>query len=163
MAICMAQAFPGVSVDTLTLSEEQAHLARQRIADIGLGPRPCQRCVDAELLTAESGDVQGSMDLLYDEGRKRAPGCCCEQPRVRVHLMDYRSMPKEWEGVFDRVVSVEMIEAVGQEFLEVRWLERGLARGSLDRIFLSVEVLGSGRLGLEEGHWSWGGAGDHPA
>ncbi|EPT05160.1 hypothetical protein FOMPIDRAFT_1111662, partial [Fomitopsis schrenkii] len=88
MAICMAQAFPGVSVDTLTLSEEQAHLARQRIADIGLGPRPCQRC-----------------------------------PRVRVHLMDYRSMPKEWEGVFDRVVSVEMIEAVGQEFLEKYWAQ----------------------------------------
>ncbi|KAH9841488.1 Mycolic acid cyclopropane synthetase-domain-containing protein [Rhodofomes roseus] len=83
MAICMAQAFPGVTVDTLTLSEEQAHLARQRVAEIGLGPRPCQK--------------------------------------VRVHLMDYRSMPKEWEGIFDRIVSVEMVEAVGQEFLETYW------------------------------------------
>ncbi|KZT73861.1 CFS1-like protein, partial [Daedalea quercina L-15889] len=82
MAICMAQAFSGVTVDTLTLSEEQAHLARQRVADIGLGPR---------------------------------------RARVRVHLMDYRSMPKEWEGVFDRLVSVEMVEAVGQEFLETYW------------------------------------------
>ncbi|KAF8158538.1 CFS1-like protein [Crassisporium funariophilum] len=33
--------------------------------------------------------------------------------RVRVHLMDYRSMPREWEGEFGRVVSVEMVEAVG--------------------------------------------------
>lgn len=41
--------------------------------------------------------------------------------RVRVHLMDYRNMPKEWEGKFDRFVSVEMIEAVGREFLETYW------------------------------------------
>lgn len=37
---------------------------------------------------------------------------------VRVHLMDYRRMPKEFEGAFDRVVSIEMIEAVGLEYLE---------------------------------------------
>ncbi|KAJ7677474.1 CFS1-like protein [Mycena rosella] len=37
--------------------------------------------------------------------------------RINVHLMDYRNMPAEWEGAFDRVVSIEMIEAVGSEFL----------------------------------------------
>ncbi|KAL0961278.1 hypothetical protein HGRIS_006238 [Hohenbuehelia grisea] len=41
--------------------------------------------------------------------------------RIRVHLMDYRSMPAEWEGTFDRVISVEMIEAVGAEFLKKYW------------------------------------------
>ncbi|KAI0077595.1 S-adenosyl-L-methionine-dependent methyltransferase [Panus rudis PR-1116 ss-1] len=41
--------------------------------------------------------------------------------RVRCHLMDYRDMPAEWEGAFDRVVSIEMIEAVGKEFLETYW------------------------------------------
>ncbi|KAG6878299.1 hypothetical protein C0993_009305 [Termitomyces sp. T159_Od127] len=41
--------------------------------------------------------------------------------RIEVHLMDYRDMPPEWEGAFDRVVSVEMIEAVGAEFLERYW------------------------------------------
>ncbi|KAF4599518.1 Vacuolar fusion protein mon1 [Pleurotus pulmonarius] len=41
--------------------------------------------------------------------------------RIRVHLMDYRNMPPEWEGSFDRVISVEMIEAVGFEFLEKYW------------------------------------------
>ncbi|KAF6744463.1 cyclopropane-fatty-acyl-phospholipid synthase [Ephemerocybe angulata] len=41
--------------------------------------------------------------------------------RITVHLMDYRAMPSEWEASFDRVVSVEMIEAVGKEFLEVYW------------------------------------------
>ena len=41
--------------------------------------------------------------------------------KIRVHLMDYRAMPKEWEASFDRMVSVEMIEAVGKEFLEEYW------------------------------------------
>lgn len=41
--------------------------------------------------------------------------------KIRVHLMDYRAMPEEWQGTFDRFVSVEMIEAVGREFLEGYW------------------------------------------
>ncbi|PPR07764.1 hypothetical protein CVT24_003714 [Panaeolus cyanescens] len=41
--------------------------------------------------------------------------------RITVHLMDYRDMPPEWEGRFARMVSVEMIEAVGREFLEKYW------------------------------------------
>jgi len=41
--------------------------------------------------------------------------------RIRVHLMDYRNMPAEWEGCFARFVSVEMIEAVGRNFLEDFW------------------------------------------
>ena len=30
-------------------------------------------------------------------------------------------MPKEWEGAFDRMISIEMIEAVGAEFLGLYW------------------------------------------
>ncbi|KAJ6475045.1 CFS1-like protein [Mycena vitilis] len=41
--------------------------------------------------------------------------------RITVHLMDYRNMPADWEGMFDRVVSIEMIEAVGSEFLVGYW------------------------------------------
>lgn len=41
--------------------------------------------------------------------------------RIAVHLMDYRAMPEEWEGAFDRFISVEMIEAVGREYLEKYW------------------------------------------
>ncbi|KAI5123172.1 hypothetical protein M0805_000872 [Coniferiporia weirii] len=41
--------------------------------------------------------------------------------RVSVHLLDYRAMPAEWAGRFDRVVSIEMVEAVGLEFLEEYW------------------------------------------
>ncbi|KAI0688988.1 S-adenosyl-L-methionine-dependent methyltransferase [Cytidiella melzeri] len=57
------------------------------------------------------------------------------ESRVRVHLMDYRALPKEWEHAFDRVVSIEMIEAVGKEYYEtyfsqIDWalkLETGVA------------------------------------
>jgi len=41
--------------------------------------------------------------------------------RIRVHLVDYREMPRDWEGLFDRVVSVEMVEAVGLENIDVYW------------------------------------------
>ena len=42
--------------------------------------------------------------------------------RIRVHLIDYREMPREWEGLFDRVVSIEMIEAVGLENVDAYWV-----------------------------------------
>jgi cyclopropane-fatty-acyl-phospholipid synthase len=41
--------------------------------------------------------------------------------RIRVHLLDYREMPLEWESSFDRVVSIEMVEAVGLENIDVYW------------------------------------------
>jgi cyclopropane-fatty-acyl-phospholipid synthase len=37
--------------------------------------------------------------------------------KIKVHLMDYRDMPSKWTDYFDRVVSIEMLEAVGIEFL----------------------------------------------
>jgi cyclopropane-fatty-acyl-phospholipid synthase len=50
--------------------------------------------------------------------------------RIRVHLLDYREMPREWDGAFDRVVSVEMVEAVGLENVDVYWavIDRVLKR-----------------------------------
>lgn len=38
--------------------------------------------------------------------------------KIKVHLMDYRDMPAKWTDYFDRVVSIEMLEAVGIEFLQ---------------------------------------------
>jgi len=43
------------------------------------------------------------------------------EDRIKVHLMDHRNMPEEWENAFDRVVSIEMIEAGGAECLEKYW------------------------------------------
>ncbi|KAI9058495.1 cyclopropane-fatty-acyl-phospholipid synthase [Trametes sanguinea] len=79
LAILVTSTIPDTTVDTLTLSTQQAALARARADAAGVGDR------------------------------------------VRVHLMDYRNMPAEWEGAFDRMVSVEMVEAVGKEYLETYW------------------------------------------
>lgn len=78
MSLLITSTIPGTTVDTLTLSTQQAELARSRATAAGLSDR------------------------------------------IRVHLMDYRNMPPEWEGAFDRLVSVEMVEAVGKEYMEVR-------------------------------------------
>ncbi|TFK93103.1 cyclopropane-fatty-acyl-phospholipid synthase [Polyporus arcularius HHB13444] len=79
MSLLITSTIPGTTVDTLTLSTQQAELARKRAADAGLSDR------------------------------------------ITVHLMDYRNMPPEWEGAFDRLVSVEMVEAVGREYMETYW------------------------------------------
>ncbi|PPQ75642.1 hypothetical protein CVT26_001622 [Gymnopilus dilepis] len=79
LAIRIAQQYPHVLIDTITLSSAQKVLAEQRIAAEGL------------------------------------------DDRITVHLMDYRNMPSEWKGRFARFVSIEMIEAVGKEFLERYW------------------------------------------
>lgn len=36
---------------------------------------------------------------------------------IEVLLCDYRALPTPREGLYDKVVSIEMLEAVGREFL----------------------------------------------
>ena len=43
------------------------------------------------------------------------------EDRVRIHLMDYRSMPESWKGSFDRLISIEMMEAIGREYMDTFW------------------------------------------
>jgi cyclopropane-fatty-acyl-phospholipid synthase len=57
------------------------------------------------------------------------------EDRIHVHLLDYREMPREWDGSFDRVVSVEMIEAVGRENVEVYW-------SAIDRVLKNTNAAG---------------------
>jgi cyclopropane-fatty-acyl-phospholipid synthase len=74
--------------------------------------------------------------------------------RIRVHLVDYREMPREWEGLFDRVVSVEMVEAVGLENIDSYWaaidwvLKTDTGGGAIQSITIpeasQSSVLGSG-------------------
>ena len=75
----LAVQLTGCTVDTITLSSEQASLARKRIDALGLSAS------------------------------------------ITVHLMDYRDIPREWDGQFDRFVSIEVIEAIGRQFLDVYW------------------------------------------
>ena len=112
MSLLITSTIPGTTVDTLTLSTQQAALARRRAADAGLADR------------------------------------------VRVHLMDYRAMPAEWEGAFDRVVSVEMVEAVGREYMEVGICVPMADQTRTDCVWTGfgvVDVLGEDRLGAEQG------------
>lgn len=46
----------------------------------------------------------------YAEERIRSLGL---QDKITVHLLDYRSLPEEFEHAFDAFVSIEMVEAVG--------------------------------------------------
>ncbi|QRV86399.1 cyclopropane-fatty-acyl-phospholipid synthase [Ceratobasidium sp. AG-Ba] len=66
------------------------------------------------------------------EERIRAAGV---ETRARIWLMDYRSIPESWNGTFDRFVSVEMIEAVGLEFLPTYW-------GVVERCMKSRDAVG---------------------
>ncbi|HVU71799.1 MAG TPA: cyclopropane-fatty-acyl-phospholipid synthase family protein [Mycobacteriales bacterium] len=90
-ALAIRAAQRGARVTTITLSQEQAVLARRRVADAGLSDR------------------------------------------VDVRVQDYR----EVTGTYDAIVSVEMIEAVGDEF----WPDYF---GALDRL-LAVD----GRVALQ--------------
>ncbi|KAK4698916.1 cyclopropane-fatty-acyl-phospholipid synthase, partial [Phenoliferia sp. Uapishka_3] len=51
---------------------------------------------------------------LLAEARIEAAGL---SDSIKVHLLDYRSLPESFTHAFDRVISIEMIEAVGKEFL----------------------------------------------
>ncbi|THU87213.1 cyclopropane-fatty-acyl-phospholipid synthase [Dendrothele bispora CBS 962.96] len=71
----------------------------------------------------EIGSGWGAMAILIAQttlARERIAAVGLED-RISVHLMDYRDMPKHWEGIFDRFISIEMMEAVGAEFLVTYW------------------------------------------
>ncbi|KAI0051197.1 CFS1-like protein [Auriscalpium vulgare] len=76
------------------------------------------------------------------------------QDRVRVHLMDYREMPSEWDGAFDRVVSVGMAEHVGREYLGDyfavldRVMKRGSAVGVVQLITMPEEPFDANKEGV---------------
>jgi len=66
--------------------------------------------VDSITLSVAQRDL--AMERIRKEGL---------EDRIRIHLMDYRSMPESWKASFDRLVSVEMMEAVGREFMDTFW------------------------------------------
>jgi cyclopropane-fatty-acyl-phospholipid synthase len=64
------------------------------------------------------------------------------EDRIRVHLLDYREMPREWDGAFDRVVSIEMVEAVGLENLDAYWtvIDRVLKRKNAAGVIQGITI-----------------------
>jgi len=99
----------GARVTSVTLSEEQATMARQRIEESGL-----------------SSDID-------------------------IRLEDYRDVT----GQFDAVVSVEMLEAVGERWWPefFRTLEKRLAPSG--RIGLQTILMAHDRLRATRGSWTW--------
>lgn len=69
-------------------------------------------------------DVQINMIMLSNN---QCVHMCVEvvwhgfKDRIHMHLLDYCKMLQEWDGMFDHVVSVEMIEAVRRDNMEVYW------------------------------------------
>ena len=99
----------GAHVTTLTLSAEQAALARRRVQAAGVADR------------------------------------------VDIRIQDYRDVG----GHFDAVLSVEMIEAVGEKWWPTyfRVLDQRLAPGG--RVGLQAILLPHDRLMLSKGSWTW--------
>jgi cyclopropane-fatty-acyl-phospholipid synthase len=64
------------------------------------------------------------------------------EDRIRVHLLDYREMPREWDASFDRVVSIEMVEAVGLENMDAYWaaIDRVLKRKNAAGIIQGITI-----------------------
>ncbi|KAH9973701.1 Mycolic acid cyclopropane synthetase-domain-containing protein [Lactifluus volemus] len=85
----------------------------QRVLEVGTGwggfaieaARTCGCEVDTLTLSIEQKRLA--------EERIREAGL---QDLIRVHLMDYRDIPKEFEKKFDAFVSIEMVEHVGPKY-----------------------------------------------
>lgn len=111
LAIRIAERYyPYVEVDAITLSSEQAELAREKV-----------RAASKRLASTTHGrgnEVSKVEDGTANQDSTSLPTL---ESKIRIHLLDYRSLPSSWEGSFDRVVSIEMMEHVGSEFIEEFW------------------------------------------
>ena len=99
---------------------DKAHiLPGQRILDIGCGwgslAIMIAECIPSTKIDAITLSVH--QQTLAQE-RIALAGL---SDRITIHLMDYRNMPSDWKNAFDRVISIEMIEHVGKDFLEAFW------------------------------------------
>ena len=104
----------------------------------GWGPLACYIATNIPDTTVHTITLS-VQQMAYAENRFREAGVA---DRVHVHLCDYRKMPAEWEGTFDRVVSVEMVEAVGKEYLQVRPFDPSFATSPL-MIIRILDILGA--------------------
>lgn len=64
------------------------------------------------------------------------------ESKIKVHLMDYRDFPASWTDSFDRVCSIEMLEAVGIEFLPTYFscVDRVLKRNGGVAVFQCITM-----------------------
>ncbi|KAG8878768.1 hypothetical protein FRB97_002309 [Tulasnella sp. 331] len=79
--------------------------------------------------------------------------------RVTVHLMDYREIlsQPDWHHAFDRVISCEMVEAIGKEYMEDYWAAFDWALNETDGVGViqvdSVENIGQANYSRALAEW----------
>ena len=90
-----------------------ACLPRNRIpaAVLTRSPLPCTQAAASYGCEVDTLTLSVEQKTLAEE-RIRERGLV---GRVRVHLMDYRDVPADWEHAFDAFVSIEMLEHVGSK------------------------------------------------
>lgn len=89
--------------------------AGHRVLEIGSGWGSfAMEAVRMTGCTVDTLTLSAQQKVLAEE-RIRKAGL---QDSIRVHLMDFRELPVEWYHTFDRLVSIEMLEAVGKEYIE---------------------------------------------
>lgn len=111
----------GDELEDAQLRKLRLHISRCRISPgdrvleigTGWGSLAIEACHRVPNITVDSLTLSKEQKALA-EARIKEAGL---DKQIRVHLLDYRDMPAEWTHSFDRVVSIEMLEAVGIEFL----------------------------------------------
>ncbi|QRV92899.1 cyclopropane-fatty-acyl-phospholipid synthase [Ceratobasidium sp. AG-Ba] len=118
-------------IDKLKIPEHSEKTVRVLEIGSGWGALAILLTQTYPFIEVDSITLSSEQKSLADE-RIRAAGV---EVRARIWLMDYRSIPESWSGTFDRVISIEMVEAVGLEFLPTYW-------GVVERCMKSSEAVG---------------------
>jgi len=126
--IYLADSYPSPASHETTDALESAQYAKlhhiirkakirrgHRVLEIGSGWG--SMAIEAVRLTGCTVDTLtlSTQQKVLAEERIRKAGL---EDSITVHLMDFRSIPDDWKHTFDRLVSVEMLEAVGKEYIQ---------------------------------------------
>ncbi|EST10221.1 Mycolic acid cyclopropane synthase [Kalmanozyma brasiliensis GHG001] len=142
------EAIPGKEYDELEEAQKtklrliikRANIRRgDRVLEIGTGWGSfAMEAVRTTGCTVDSVTLSVEQKALAEQ-RIAAAGM---EGKIRVHLMDYRDFPSSWNDSFDRVCSIEMLEAVGIEFLPTYFgcVDRVLKRNGGVAVFQCITM-----------------------
>ncbi|EAU85831.2 cyclopropane-fatty-acyl-phospholipid synthase [Coprinopsis cinerea okayama7 len=114
LAIRLCERYPHVWVDSLTLSSSQLELAQERVREASLRDFERRR---QRRRSSESPSPSSQHQHQHQDQDQELPPYTPLSTRITFHLLDYRALPPHWSSSFDRIVSIEMVEAVGEHFM----------------------------------------------